>query len=54
MNVHLGLQEVHIRTAQVSRERQSRSCTRRMHVHSRVRAMNVHLVLHLHGISGTI
>jgi len=29
-------------------------CTRRMHVHLSLLRMNVHPVLHLHGISGTI
>ena len=48
MNVHPHLHEAHFpfHTAD--------ACTRRMHVHLAVLPANVHPVLHLHGISGTI
>ncbi len=51
MNVHPHLHETHFlfRDAELAR-----SCTRRMHVHPPVLRMNVHPVLHLHGISGTM
>jgi hypothetical protein len=50
MNVHLHLHEAHF----PFRTRSWRMCTRRMHVHLSVLRMNVHPVLHLHGISGTM
>jgi hypothetical protein len=50
MNVHPHLHEAHFPFRTCS----ARSCTGRMHVHPAVPRMNVHPVLHLHGISGTI
>jgi hypothetical protein len=58
MNVHLDLHEAHfllgLRRFAHRHRLIASSCTRQMHVHLIVLRMNVHPVLHLHGISGTM
>jgi hypothetical protein len=49
MNVHLDLHGTHfLEKAAIL------SCTEQMHVHPGAARTNVHPVLHLHGVSGTI
>ena len=61
MNVHLNLHEAHFRfragDARFAADGPSVAhevCTGQMHVHLSLLRMNVHPVLHLHDISGTI
>jgi hypothetical protein len=57
MNVHLNLHEAHFGLAlevPAPLRPDRLSCTGQMHVHLILLRMNVHPVLHLHSISGTI
>jgi hypothetical protein len=49
MNVHLDLHGTHVLEMAATLP-----CTAQMHVHPGVARMNVHPVLHLHDVSGTI